>query len=266
MTYGELKNYVVEALGEDVISFDQVISGVRAGFADLIARGYREFKYIIVSKEGQTKTFFDELMAIEKEVAEVHPVFNNLGSGMLVTDFPDDCLTILYIKVFFVGSSETAVKLALNHKAIQSKQINNTYRTDFNKLEYEVPPICIYYKKGNKLFIEFDPERITSEINNIEIGYYRTLPFVSEALIRKEQGLTINNDLDLTDIIIPIPEDYTNVLVNFMIWYVAMSNGREQEQLTALKNEYKYSVEDLLARKNREDQYDDTINFIKIEN
>lgn len=266
MTYGELKNYVVEALGEDVVSVDQLIAGVRAAFGDLIARGYREFKYILVSPKGQAKTFFEDIMAIQKEVEEVKPTFDNLGYGMITTDLPEDCLTILYIKIFIGNRSEVAVKLALNNSAIQSKQVETTYRSDFSRLEYEVPPLCIYYKKGKKLFLEYDITKFNDvAVNSVEIGYYRSLPFVSERLIRRDLGINSTAVLDIEEVEVPLPEDYANVLVNFMVWYVAMSNGRDQEQLTVLKNEYKYSVEDLLARKNREDQYDETTSFIKIE-
>lgn len=265
MTFGELQSSVVEALGENITTVDQLIAGVRAGFGDLISRGYRSFKYILVSPKATTKSFFEEVMAIQKEVAEVKPTFDDLGLGMLTVDFPDDCLTILYLKVFFNAKSYPAIKLALNNSAIQSKQIGATYRTDFSALENEIPPICIFYKKSKKLFIEYNVERVGKNVNGIEIGYYANLPYISEASIRKDLDISFDEELDLSDVEIPIPEDYTNVLVNFMIWYVALSNGREQEQLTVFKNEYKYSVEDLLARKNREDQYDETTSFIKIE-
>lgn len=264
MTYGELKNYIVEALGEDVISVDQIIAGVRAGFGDLIARGYREFKHVYLSPEEATKSLYDELMTIRKE-KNTGDTFKKHGNGLVTFKFPNDCLTILYVKAFFKEGSILATKLALNNPAIDSLQTNGVYRTDFEALDYAVPPTVIYFKKEKEIYLEWNTSRVHGDIYRIEIGYYQTLPFISESSIRKQLGISFKDILDLEDVEIPLADDYCNVLVNFMVWYVASSNGREQEQLTVLKNEYKYSVEDLLARKSREDQYDETTAFVRIE-
>lgn len=265
MTYGELKNYIVEALGEDVVGVDQIIAGVRAGFGDLIARGYREFKHTYLLPEEAPKDLYDELMTIRKDSQKMIETFTKHGNGLITFKFPTDCLTILYVKAFFKDGSILATKLALNNPAIDSKQINGVYRTDFTSLDYNVPPTVIYFKKEKDLYLEWDIARVYGDIYRVEIGYYKSLPFISESNIRRELGLSFRDDLDIEDLEIPLSDDYGNVLVNFMVWYVASSNGREQEQLTVLKNEYKYSVEDLLARKSREDQYDETTAFVRIE-
>lgn len=264
MTFGELKEYVVEALGEEVLGVDQIIAGVRSGFGDLIARGYREFKHTFMFEESAPKTMYDEIMTIRKEEPKL-VTFKKNGNNLVTFKFPADCLAILYIKIFFTSTSGIATKLALNNPAIDAKKISGVYRTDFNAFDFNESPSIIYYKKEKDIFVEWNRNMINGDVEKIEIGYYKSLPFISESVLRKQLNISFNEPLDIHDIEIPLAEDYCNVLINFMVWYTAQSNGREQEQLTVLKNEYKYSVEDLLARKNREDQYDDTVAFVKLE-
>lgn len=266
MTFEELNNNVTEALGENLLTVDKLIAGVRSGFGDMIHRGYREFKYIVLGPKKEKPSDFDEIMSFVKRKEEKEePYFNVEPFALLSFDFPKDCLEILYIKVYFAQESITPIKVALANPILQNRNVNGHFRTNFDSLDYENPPESIYYKKGDLVFVEWDLRKINGSPVNIEIGYYRNLPFISEATIRKDLGLSIKDELDISDVVIPMPEEYCNVLVNYMVWYTALSSGYEQEFLHSLKNEYKYSMEDLLARKNKEDQYDETTTVIKID-
>lgn len=264
MTFGELKNYVVEAIGEDVISVDRLIAGVRAGFGDMIHRGYRSFKYVVAYLDDIEKmTEYQKLTRIRYPEQEDFHSFFLEGNQMATIKFPKDALEILYIKVFFNQNSFVATKLALSNPVIQSKNISGQFRTPIEHLDYENTPFAIYYKKGDELYIEWDRNKIFEELYAIEIGYYKNLPFISELELRKMQGITLQDTLDIEDMDIPIEDDYANVLVNYMIWYIALSEAWDPEQVHTLKNEYKYSMEDLLARRNKEDQYDESTTVIR---
>lgn len=264
MTFGELKKFVTEALGEDVLTIDKVISGVRSGFGDMIHRGYREFKYILAKKLNADESEFEKLTKIRKYSNAVEN-FKTFPYEMANSVYPDDCLEILYVKLFFEDRSVVATKLALNNSAIQSENRNGYFRTNFKELDYENTPACVYYKKGDELFFEWDNNFLHGELLQIEIGYYKNLPYINENLLRKMAGVSLKESLDIEDLDIPMPNDYCNILVNYMIFYTALAEGWDQEQVTVLKNEYKYSMEDMLARKNKEDQYDETTTIIKID-
>jgi len=265
MTYGELKNSVTEALGEDVLSMEQLIAGTRAGFGDMIHRGYREFKNIFAIVSDAPATLYEQLMRLSDLESSLVPRFNLYPQAMLTLDFPSDCLEILYVKIYFTEASIVPIKLALGNPLIMSANADGYYRTPIRSLDYDTTPDSIYYKKGTSVYVEWDQGKINGDPWAVEIGYYKTLPFVSEASLRRELNISAKDTLDITDVVLPMPDEYCNVLVSFLIWYVAQSNGYEQEQLTVMKNEYKYSMEDLLARKNKEDQYDESTTVIKID-
>lgn len=253
MTFAELKEYVTEAIGEEVITVDKLIAGVRAGFGDMIHRGYRQFEHLFtIQKDKATSTDYP---------------FEYYNPGLCTMAFPSDALELLYVKIFFGDKSYQAAKVSLNNPAIQCLVKHDLFRTDFAQLDYENPPKVIYYKKGDMIFIEWDYEHMTvvNEVTTIEVGYYKNLPVISKKKLREYAKIADDKALDISNLEIPIADDYANVLVNFMIWYVALSQDWEQERLTVLKNEYKYSMEDLLARKNKEDMYDETTNIQKID-
>lgn len=265
MKFGELSDSVREALGEELLTAEKIIAGVRSGFGDMIHRGYREFKHIILNQKQGEVSDYEKIMSFSKPIRKDGPTFEIEPYSLLTFKFPEDCLEILYIKVYFVNISELPIKVALANPTIQNRNNNGYFRTNFNDLDYENPPKSIYYKKGDVVYLEWDGSKITGQPSDIEVGYYRNLPAVSEAYLRKQLGLSIKDELDITDVEIPMPEEYCNVLVNYMIWYTALGSGYEETMLQTLKNEYKYSMEDLLARKNKEDQYDESTTVIKID-
>lgn len=264
MKFGELKNYVVEAMGEDVISFERLVSGVRAGFGDMIHRGYREFKYInVLEDDVENMSEYEKLTRLRYPKEKDSSTFILEPENMATMKFPKDTLEILYVKLFFINTSFVATKLALSNPYIQSYKFGEHFRTPISHLDYDVTPVCVYYKKGDELFFEWDRYKIAEPLTKIEIGYYKNLPAISELELRKMAGVSLKDTLDIEELEIPIPEDYANVLVNYMIWYVALSESWDPEQVHSLKNEYKYSMEDLLARKNKEDQYDESTSIIR---
>lgn len=266
MTYGELKLYVTEAIGEDILTFDKVIAGIRAGFGDMIHRGYRNFNHLtILDERTDAETELEKITRIKNKKTKQEQRFKQLNPSTIITKFPDDALELLYVKVFFSNRSFLAIKLALTNPSIQAKKMGDHYVTDFNELDYSETPIVVYYKKGNELVIEWDILKRQDFPTKIELGYYQDLPAISESYLRKQLNISYKDPLDIEDLELPLPNDYANILVNYMIWYTALSAGWEQEVVTVLKNEYKYSMEDLLARRNKEDQYDETISIIKID-
>jgi hypothetical protein len=218
MTYGELRDLVVDTLGEDIIDTETLLSGVSNAFADISSRGYRDF---------EIKKYFPTDLIVNKD-------------GYAKFDLPKNLSKILYIKIFHKLGVSTPTRFNVSNPFIESlRDTDGIYRTNLISLNQ----FSIFYTKEKKCFIEFLSTKGVIEF--IEVGYNRRL------IPHKKS----ESDEDITDIDIEVREELASALVFYLTWFFAVRQNESPERLSMHYNVYKYYMEDMLSELQHEDSY-----------
>jgi hypothetical protein len=220
MTLNELKERVVETLGEDIIDIDTLLSGVANCYADMTSRGYRLFQEKEFTKEDMT--FF--------------------GNDMVEIDAPNDIRKTLYLKLIFEKGALTANRMNLADAYIRSHYQNGCLKTNL----YNIGMASIFYIRKDKIIAEFTES--LGKLLKIELGYYKKL--------KKPDISGYNEGDDIGQIELDIREEFSDAVVLFLAWYIAARSQEDTARLSMFLNQYKYYMEDLLFELQHEDGYE----------
>jgi hypothetical protein len=218
MTLNELKDRVVDGLGEDIIDVDTLLAGLASAYADMTSRGYRLFKQK------------DYSVVIQKT------------KGLVILDAPPDIRKSLFMKVIFERGALNASRMSISNPKVRTKLQEGYLLTNL----FDLGMACIYYIKDNQFYIEFT-DRLGEPLK-AEFGYYAKLKTPS----LQEYG---EGD-DIGGIELGIREEFSDAVVLFLTWYIAARSQEEPMKLSMLLNQYKYYMEDLLFELQHEDGYD----------
>ena len=142
MTLMDLYTRVVETTGLDVITIDSLNTAVANCMADLTSRGYKTFA--------------------EQHLAEFNYTQNK---NLIVLPQPTDVRKNLYIRLFFNNEAVVATRYSLTNKRVACMYEEGAFRSLL------LPKQAIYYVKGDKICIEWDPHLGT--VQDICYAYYK---------------------------------------------------------------------------------------------
>lgn len=217
MTLEQLKDRVVETLGEDVIDIDTLVAGISNGYADMTSRGYRLFKEELYDAPIQTIP------------------------GLIEVKAPSDIRKSLYLKVFFDNRSINIPRLSLANPYIRSIYTDGFYTTPLGAIGMP----AIYYVKNDKFYIEYTPS--LGNVRSIEFGYY--------AKLKAPDLSKFNAGDDVGSVELEIREEFSDAIVLFLVWYIAARNQEDGQKLSMYLNQYKYYMEDVLFELQYEDSF-----------
>lgn len=236
MTLDELKVYISETLGLEVITTKSLIVCVNNCIDDLHSRGYD-----IISE----KTFYQgeevEVPEGEEETFEQDP--------LLITqlDFPIDLQKdqinktcsgkhrhILYAKVVdTLGNLHEAKRVGVMDPEYKGVVIDGEARYNFANSTDKV----IFYTEGNKVRLETYSSEI--KLDKIILGLHEN------AL-----KLTMNDELTTE---IPVRDELLTALTHYGIYFYGMRMQLDAELTTEFLKRYKYFVEDTMSSLVKED-------------
>lgn len=222
MKLADLKSNVEETLGMDVISFKSLVVCANNCISILHTKEYREFK------EAKFPITLPHTYPLE-------------------VDTPTDMKQILSLKIKTKDGIFVIPRTIISNPALGARVVNGVPRLQANQGAW------VFYEKLGKIYI--DTMSDTVEVEEVILGYYKTIPKLSMSLT--EDSLLGNDTVTpaIPQAEIDVRQDFEDAFTWYGLKFYADRFKLRPEITKEYNDQFRYFVEDMANQLDKEDYY-----------